>query len=106
MKFLEKHWFSILLIGVLCFVLFKSQSKINELEEEAIKIEKENELLELKVDESLERIKALSEQDTIYLDSIITIKEKLYVKIKTVDTMSISELQSFFTERYPENSSN
>ena len=100
MKFFKTHWFSILLVGILCFVLFKSQSKISELEEEAIKIENENKLLEVKVDGYLEEINTRTEQDTVYIDSIVYIKERTNDKIKAVDTMSISDLQSYFTGRY------
>ena len=106
MKFFKTHWFSILLVGVLCYILLKSQSKINELEEEAIKIENVNKILESQADSLLEEIDALSERDTVYLDSLVYIKEKSNDKIKAVDTMSISELQSFFTERYPKDSIN
>lgn len=107
MKFFKTHWFSILLIAVIAFVAFKSQLKISELEKEAIEIANQNKILELRVEASLEEIETLSIKDTVYIDSIITIKERINVKIKAVDTMSISELQSFFTERYPpEGSSN
>lgn len=35
-----------------------------------------------------------------YTDKINQLNETLYVKISAVDTMSISELQSYFTDRY------
>ena len=35
-----------------------------------------------------------------YVDKIKQLNETLYVKIAAVDTMSISELQSYFTDRY------
>lgn len=35
-----------------------------------------------------------------YVDKIKQLNETLYIKIAAIDTLSISELQSYFTDRY------
>ena len=47
------------------------------------------------------KIDSLSTADAVVVKEIQTIKEKEYVQIKVVDSMPISELQEFFTDRYP-----
>lgn len=101
-EFLKKYWFFILLIGVLSGMVISGGGDINDLEEEAAKKElKIKDLKELVKKQEVQLIE-LAEKDTVYIDSIIYLKETIYEDVISVDTMSISELQDYFTGRYPE----
>jgi|TARA_R100000084_G_scaffold85500_1_gene40412 hypothetical protein len=104
LNFLKNQWFGLLIIVVLIFLNLQSQREISLYEEklqeinEQIKIyEKKDELLRIKID-------SLSNADVKVVEKIKTIKEKEYVQLKVVDSMPVSELQEFFTDRYPTSS--
>ena len=104
LNFLKNQWFGLLIIVVLIFLNLQSQREISLYEEklqeinEQIKIyEKKDELLRIKID-------SLSNADVKVVEKIKTIKEKEYVQLKVVDSMPVSELQEFFTTRYPTSS--
>lgn len=101
LNFLKNQWFGLLIIIVLIFLNIQSQREISLYEEklqeinEQIKIyEEKDELLRIKID-------SLSNVDVKVVEKIRTIKEKEYVQLKVVDDMLVSELQDFFTNRYP-----
>ena len=105
LNFLKNQWFGLLIIIVLLFLNLQSQKEISLYEEqlqeinEQIKIyEEKDELLRIKID-------SLSNVDEKVVEKIRTIKEKEYVQLKVVDAMLVSDLQEFFTERYPTGSS-
>ena len=101
LNFLKNQWFGLLIIIVLLFLNLQSQKEISLYEEqlreinEQIKIyEEKDELLRIKID-------SLSNVDEKVVEKIRTIKEKEYVQLKVVDAMLVSDLQEFFTDRYP-----
>jgi|31_taG_2_1085359.scaffolds.fasta_scaffold01736_7 hypothetical protein len=104
--FLKDQWFSLVIILVLVFLQLQSDAQLvvyeNTLKElrEEIKTYKQS-------DETLrQRIDSLSSLEKEVIKEIQTIKETEYVQIKVVDSMPISELQQFFTDRYPSSNSN
>ena len=100
MKFLERYWFPILLIATLLFILYNSQNKINVLEEEAKLLEKEVEGLVEMVDVNLVEIDSLKSLDPEIVKEIEYIKLEADENIKFVDTMSVSDMQGFYANRY------
>lgn len=100
MNFIQKNWFPILMIGVLLFMLFNSQGKLEKYEKEKKEYEDRIKSLEQTVVEDMKIINSLKTKDTVYVDRIKTIKEKADEKIKLVDTMSVSTMQGFFADRY------
>lgn len=101
LNFIKNQWFGVLIIFVLILLNIQSQREISLYEEklqeinEQIKIyEEKDELLRIKID-------SLSNADVKVVEKIRTIKEKEYVQLKVVDSMPVSELQEFFTDRYP-----
>lgn len=101
LNFIKNQWFGVLIILVLLFLNLQSQREISLYEEKLQEIndqieiyEERDELLRIKID-------SLSNVDEKVVEKIRTIKEKEYVQLKVVDDMPISELQDFFTERYP-----
>ncbi len=104
LNFIKNQWFGVLIIFVLILLNIQSQREISLYEEklqeinEQIKIyEEKDELLRIKID-------SLSNADVKVVEKIRTIKEKEYVQLKVVDSMPVSELQEFFTDRYPTSS--
>ena len=103
LNFIKNQWFGVLIILVLLFLHYQASQEIElyklKLEEinKQIKIyEEKDELLRIKID-------SLSNVDEKVVEKIRTIKEK--VQLKVVDAMLVSDLQEFFTERYPTGSS-
>ena len=101
LNFIKNQWFGVLIILVLLFLNLQSQREISLYEEKLQEIndqieiyEERDELLRIKID-------SLSNVDEKVVEKIRTIKEKEYLQLKVVDDMPISELQDFFTERYP-----
>ena len=105
LNFIKNQWFGIFIILVLLWTSYESSKDVEryklELEEinKQIKIyEEKDELLRIKID-------SLSNIDEKVVEKIRTIKEKEYVQLKVVDAMLVSDLQEFFTKRYPTSSS-
>jgi prefoldin subunit 5 len=73
------------------------EEKLQEINEQIKIYEEKDELLRIKID-------SLSNADVKVVEKIRTIKEKEYVQLKVVDSMPVSELQEFFTDRYPTSS--
>ena len=101
LNFIKNQWFGVLIIIVLLFLNLQSQREISLYEEQLQEIndqieiyEERDELLRIKID-------SLSNVDEKVVEKIRTIKEKEYVQLKVVDAMLVSDLQEFFTDRYP-----
>ena len=89
LKWIKYQWFGVLIIIVLLFLQYKASQEIELYKLKLKEIDKQIEVYKIK-DEQLQR----------------TIKEKEYVQLKVVDSMPISELQEFFTDRYSGSNSN
>lgn len=100
-SFIKKQWFVVLIIVILILLQLKSDEKltlykyqIKELQEEITSLETKEVILQKNLD-------SLSTLDKEIEFKIKTIKQKEYVQVKTIDTLPISKLQKFFSERYP-----
>jgi hypothetical protein len=99
-KFIKKQWLGSILIVLFILFLIYGIGKNSELKKEKEALEKDIEMLEQK--ELLHWYKLDSLKVS---ESTIIKKEKILIQlqhdtIKVIDTMSISELQSYFTDRY------
>lgn len=94
LSFIKEQWLGFLVIA-LCIVISLSHrvddGKLINIKKDIKKVEKEIDTLYLNNTKIEERIRI--------------IKQKEYDTIRIIDTMSISELQSYFSERYPEKDS-
>ena len=100
MIFLKKHWVCILIIGLFLFFILSEQNKSEELKNKIVNLEKINKTL-LKKDIDLnKKLDSVLKLDPIIERIIDSIKIKGNEKIIIVDTMSVSHLQSYFTDRY------
>jgi predicted nucleic acid-binding protein len=77
------------------------QNKKNELLNKAYILESKLKQLEKKAKIELKDVDSLKTIDTIIVTRIKIIKQKEYEKIRIIDSLPISGLQSYFTERYP-----
>jgi hypothetical protein len=99
-KFIKEQWLGSILIVLFILFLIYGIGKNSELKKEKEALEKDIEMLEQK--ELLHWYKLDSLKVS---ESTIIKKEKILIQlqhdtIKVIDTMSISELQSYFTDRY------
>lgn len=98
---LEKQWLAIIVAALWLFTYTANQEKNNASLEKTELLESKIIKLEQKDIESAKIIDSLSEIDTVIVNRIKTIKQKEYVQVKVIDSLPISGLQSYFTERYP-----
>jgi hypothetical protein len=100
-KFFKEQWLGSILIIVWLISVFIYQHKKNELLEKAYVLEAKIKELEKKASAELKSVDSLKTIDTIIVTRIRIIKQKEYEKIRIIDSLPISGLQSYFTERYP-----
>lgn len=99
-KFITKNWFSILILAILAFLIYDSQRDLNKYREQVEDYKVKIINLQDQIDIDIKTIDSLSELDPIIVKEIDTIKLKADENIKFVDTMSVSDMQSFYSERY------
>jgi len=100
-KFLKEQWLGTVLIIVWLISIFIYQNKKNELLNKAYILESKLKQLEKQANVGLKSVDSLKTIDTIIVTRIKIIKQKEYEKIRIIDSLPISGLQSYFTERYP-----
>ena len=99
---LERQWLSIIIAALWLFTYTASQEKNNTLLEQTKYLEVKVLELEKKDHESAKIIDSLSRVDTVIVNRIKTIKQKEYVQIRIIDSLPVSGLQKYFTDRYSE----
>jgi hypothetical protein len=99
-EFFKKQWFSLLLILLFIATTLIYQNDRNKLVEESKKLEIEITKLNKKSYENSKIIDSLKNQDAKIVDRIKIIRKTEYEKIIVIDSMSITKLQHFFTDRY------
>ena len=105
-NFLKDQWFSLIIIAVLLFMQMESDKTVAIYETQLVELKKELELYKIKDRNLIKKIDSLSSIDKEIVEKIKIIKQKEYVQIKVVDSMHISELQQFFSDRYPSSNPN
>lgn len=99
---LEKQWLAVVIAALWLFTYTASQEKNNALLEQTKNLEVKVLELEKKDHESAKIIDSLSRVDTVIVNRIKTIKQKEYVQIRIIDSLPVSGLQKYFTDRYSE----
>jgi len=100
-KFFKEQWLGSILIIVWLISVFIYQDEKNELLNKAYILEAKVKELQKKAKIELKDIDSLKTIDTIIVTRIKIIKQKEYEKIRIIDSLPVSGLQSYFTERYP-----
>ena len=99
MNFIKNQWLAGVVI-IIWIIVSLSSNNNKELLEETKQLKIEVDSLQTISGEKGKKIDSLSEVDTLIVNKIKTIKEKEYVEIKVIDSLPISGLQQFFTDRY------
>jgi hypothetical protein len=99
-KFIKQQWLGTILIILFILFLVYGIGKNGELQKEKQRLEKEIEVLEQKEELHWNKLDSLKVSENTIIK-----KEKILIQIqhdtiKIIDTMSVSELQGYFTNRY------
>ena len=105
-NFFKRQWFSLIIIAILLFMQIEGDKRVAMYEDQLIELRKEIELYKVKDKDLLKKIDSLSSLDKEIIERIKIIKQKEYVQVKMVDSIPVSELQQFFTDRYSSSNSN
>lgn len=97
---LKNQWLGFVLIFFMVLFWVSSDNEISKLEAKAKEMQLIIKDLEEKDHASALLIDSLSKKDTVLLTKIKLIKQKEYETIRIIDSMPISKLQQYFTDRY------
>jgi hypothetical protein len=102
LNYLKEQYLAVIITVIWLCVTLYSQQKTSLLLEKTKQLENKIIYLEQKDHEAARVIDSLSKIDTVIVNRIKTIKEKEYVQIKVIDSLPVSGLQRYFTDRYSE----
>lgn len=100
--FVRYQWFGFILIVVFIIYSTFNTADLEVYKKERIKLNSKISSLELLTGKNKKLIDSLKRIDGVYVEKIKVIKQKEYEKIYIIDSLPASELQGYFTERYPE----
>jgi cell division protein FtsB len=100
MNFIKNQWLAGVIIIIWILASLHSRMNSHKLLDEANHLKVEVDSLQNVSAQKAKQIDSLSKVDTIIVDKIKTIKEKEYVEKRIIDSLPISGLQQFFTDRY------
>ena len=99
-EFLKNQWLASVLIVLFILFSFYNSIKKEELLKEKQRLEKEIEALEQKEQLHWNKLDSLKVSESTIIEKEKTLIQIQHDTIKVIDTMSISELQEYFTDRY------
>jgi hypothetical protein len=98
--FLKNQWLASVLIVLFILFSFYNSIKKEELLKEKQRLEKEIKLLEQKEQLHWNKLDSLKVSESTIIEKEKTLIQIQHDTIKVIDTMSVSELQEYFTNRY------
>ena len=101
-NYLKDQYLAVIILIIWLFFTLHTQQKTAVLLEQTKKLERNILVLEEKDHESSRIIDSLSRVDTLIVNRIKIIKQKEYVQIRIIDSLPVSGLQRYFTDRYSE----
>ena len=99
-KFIKQQWLGSTLIVLFILFLLYGIEKTNELKKEKQRLEKEVKVLEQKEELHWNKLDSLKITENTIIQKEKTLIQIQHDTIKIIDSMSISELQKYFTDRY------
>jgi hypothetical protein len=101
-NFIKSQWLAIILI--ISFIIYSTlnTANIEKYKQERKEFNNKINALELVADKNKKIIDSLKQIDGVYVEKIKVIKQKEYEQIHFIDSLPANQLQSYFTERYPE----
>jgi len=103
-NFLRQQWLSIIIVILFSITCYIKSGRIKQYRVEQKNLKKEITHLQTKIKKDSELIDSLKRIDGVFVEKIKTIKVKEYEKVYIIDSLPSSELQSFFSNRYPDSS--
>lgn len=100
LSFMKKQWLGSAMAVLIIFFYFWSDQKTQVLLEKSEQLEKEVQKLEKTKTQSLSKIDSLSKLDKDIEYKIEYITKKGNDKILSIDTLTVDELQEYFTKEY------
>ena len=100
MNFIKQQWLGFVLIVIFVLYLLYGIQKKNELLVEKQRLEKEIELLEQREESHWNKLDSLKSDNKTIIQKEKTLIQLEHDTIKIIDTISFSELQRYFTDRY------
>ena len=100
MKLIKNQWLAGVIIIIWIIASLHSSIHNDKLLDEANHLKMEVDSLQDVSAEKAKQIDSLSKVDTVIVDKIKTIKETEYVEKRIIDSLPVSGLQQFFTDRY------
>jgi hypothetical protein len=101
-QYLKDQYLAVIITVIWLFFTLHTQEKTAHLLEQTKTLEAKILVLEQKDHESSIIIDSLSRVDTLIVNRIKIIKQKEYVQIRIIDSLPVSGLQRYFTDRYSE----
>ena len=101
-QYLKDQYLAVIITVIWIFFTLHAQEKNARLIEQTKKLESEILVLNEKDHKSSRIIDSLSKVDTVIVNRIKIIKQKEYVQIRIIDSLPVSGLQRYFTDRYSE----
>ena len=102
LNYLREQYLAVIITVIWIFFTLHSQQQNSVLLKKTKNLEIQILDLEKKDHASAKKIDSLSKIDTVIVNRIKTIKQKEYVQIKVIDSLPISGLQKYFSDRYPQ----
>jgi hypothetical protein len=102
LNYLREQYLAVIITVIWLLFTLYSQEKNSILLKQTKQLEAKIVQLKQKDNRSSIVIDSLSKIDTVIVSRIKTIKQKEYVQVKVIDSLPISGLQKFFTDRYSE----
>jgi len=102
LDYLKEQYLAVIITVIWLFFTLHAQEKNARLIEQTKTLEAKILVLEEKDHESSRIIDSLSRVDTLIVNRIKIIKQKEYVQIRIVDSLPVSGLQRYFSDRYSE----
>ena len=102
LDYLKEQYLAVIITVIWIFFTLYAQEKNARLIEQTKTLEAKILVLEEKDHESSKIIDSLSRVDTLIVNRIKIIKQKEYVQIRIVDSLPVSGLQRYFSDRYSE----
>jgi hypothetical protein len=102
LNYLREQYLAVIITVIWIFFTLHSQQKNSVLLKQTKNLEIQILELEKKDHASAKVIDSLSKIDTLIVNRIKIIKQKEYVQIKVIDSLPVSGLQKYFSDRYPQ----
>ncbi len=102
LNFIKSQWLAFVLLFLFIIYSINQQAKLDEYKATKIDFVTKIDSFKLLTAKNKKLLDSLKVADGVVVEKIKIIKQKEYEKIHIIDSLPANELQSYFSERYPE----